>query len=362
MDTTSSTQQQESPLRPAARRVPRLADLGTRAKLFVAMGVLVTLMTGTTVIGVLTTFHVRDGLQVTHDQSVTGLVELGTAQTAFQNRRAFGALFALSRPDDHERMIAAMEAWSAESDAAMERFLDLEGLSEEQREEGQRLREVMAEYDNAVMRGNLPAIAEGDMATSRTIYEQRVSPLTDEALELFAELTADADEAAEAQVATATEAATGSATLLMGAAAAGIALAVAFGVLIGRSIIRPLQSVKAALEAMAAGDLTARPEVRSRDEVGQMAQALTEAQESVRAAIATVAGSVTAAATASEELSATSEQIAAGAEETSVQAGVVSAAAEEVSRNVQTVAAGSEQMGASIREIAQSAGDAARVA
>jgi methyl-accepting chemotaxis protein len=67
-------------------------------------------------------------------------------------------------------------------------------------------------------------------------------------------------------------------------------------------------------------------------------------------------------ASASHELTAVSQQMAANAEETAAQAGVASAAADQVSRNVTTVATGAEEMGASIREIAKSAHEAAKVA
>jgi methyl-accepting chemotaxis protein len=67
-------------------------------------------------------------------------------------------------------------------------------------------------------------------------------------------------------------------------------------------------------------------------------------------------------ASASQELTAVSQQMAANAEETAVQANVASAAAEQVSKNVSTVSTGTEEMGASIKEIAKSANDAAKVA
>jgi len=129
-----------------------------------------------------------------------------------------------------------------------------------------------------------------------------------------------------------------------------------------RSVTRPVQAVKRALEALAAGDLTVVTRVRSRDEVGQMAAALDTAQESLRVVMAGVASSAHAVASSSEELSASSAQISASAEETSTQGGVVASAAEEVSRSVETVAAGAEQMGASIREIASNAAEASEVA
>jgi len=71
---------------------------------------------------------------------------------------------------------------------------------------------------------------------------------------------------------------------------------------------------------------------------------------------------VTALASASHQLTAVSQGMAANAGETAAQANVAAAAAEQVSRNVATVATGTEEMGASIREIAKSAHDAARVA
>jgi methyl-accepting chemotaxis protein len=64
---------------------------------------------------------------------------------------------------------------------------------------------------------------------------------------------------------------------------------------------------------------------------------------------------------ASEELTATSQQMAGNAEETSAQANVVSAASDQVNTNIQTVAAGSEEMSASIKEIAHNANQATKV-
>jgi methyl-accepting chemotaxis protein len=67
-------------------------------------------------------------------------------------------------------------------------------------------------------------------------------------------------------------------------------------------------------------------------------------------------------ASASEELTAVSQQMASNAEETALKANVASAASEEVSKNVAAVASASEEMQASIREISKNANDSARVA
>jgi methyl-accepting chemotaxis protein len=142
----------------------------------------------------------------------------------------------------------------------------------------------------------------------------------------------------------------------------GLVLAFALSIAIASATLRRIRAVQGSLEAMARRDLTVAPEVDCRDEMGQMADALVEAQQNFREVMAQVVGSADAVAASAEELSASSVQIAAAAQETSVQAGVVADASERVSGNVQTVAAGSEQMDASIREIARNATEAARVA
>ncbi|HEY0187015.1 MAG TPA: methyl-accepting chemotaxis protein, partial [Cellulomonas sp.] len=140
----------------------------------------------------------------------------------------------------------------------------------------------------------------------------------------------------------------------------GGAAAIVVAIVVARRIRRSALAVRTSLVAMAEGDLTVDAAAGSRDEIGDMAEALGTAQVALRDTIGTVRSSAQAVAAAAEQLSAASAQVAQGSNETSAQAGVVAAAAEQVSRNVQTVAAGAEQMGASIREIAQNSSQAAK--
>ncbi|WP_433718053.1 methyl-accepting chemotaxis protein [Actinoplanes sp. CA-051413] len=129
-----------------------------------------------------------------------------------------------------------------------------------------------------------------------------------------------------------------------------------------QSITQPLQRVRTALRAMADGDLTVGAGVTGKDEVGQMAQALDQAQANMRRVVSSVAGSADSVAAAAEEMSATSTTIANSAELSAGQAHTVSRAAAGVSENVSSVAKGTQEMGQSIREIAQNATAAAEVA
>ncbi|WP_029434230.1 methyl-accepting chemotaxis protein [Blastococcus sp. URHD0036] len=203
--------------------------------------------------------------------------------------------------------------------------------------------------------------AVADQVGSRVRWEdiQTANDLTDSAVGAAKDELSAARSAAEV---TLTDAIARAETLSITVALGAVVVVLALSWLIIRSITRPVQRVKAALDALATGDLTVSAGVTSRDEIGQMAGALDVAQANLREVMAGVAASATAVAASSEELSASSAQISASAEETSVQSNVVSTAAEEVSRSVATVAAGAEQMGASIREISQNAAEASEVA
>jgi methyl-accepting chemotaxis protein len=143
-------------------------------------------------------------------------------------------------------------------------------------------------------------------------------------------------------------------------AAAGLAFAVARWT--ARSVTRPLDEVAGVMAAVAGGDLTRRIDVRSDDEVGQMARSTNTALDTLSTLIGTIRRSATAVDGSSQQLTRVSTLISESADQASSQANVVSAAAEQVSRNVQTVATGADEMGASIREIAQNANEAAKVA
>jgi len=142
----------------------------------------------------------------------------------------------------------------------------------------------------------------------------------------------------------------------------GLAALTVISVAITRSITRPLRQMVAALGRVADRDLTTEVEVKTRDEIGEMAGALGTALTAMRDAVRLVGETSSGLAGASEELTAVSTQLGANAEETSAQAGTVSVAAEEASHSVASMSVATEQLTESIREISRSASTAAGVA
>ncbi|HEX8343437.1 MAG TPA: methyl-accepting chemotaxis protein, partial [Actinoplanes sp.] len=214
-------------------------------------------------------------------------------------------------------------------------------------------------------------IAEGELRTLsnankqdewRAVRTAKVNPLIEQATALTNELKA-AEVADAAKNATAAKQAyENSRTQVLILLVIGSLLALGLGIAVARMIVKSLFKVKQVCDSLAKGDLTRTSGLSTRDEPGQMGQALDTAMISLRQTVTTIDGSAASLAAASEEMSSVSTQIAASAEETSAQAQTVSAAAEQISRSVDTVSAGSEEMGASIREISQNASEAARVA
>jgi methyl-accepting chemotaxis protein len=131
-----------------------------------------------------------------------------------------------------------------------------------------------------------------------------------------------------------------------------------------RSVASPLGRTVRVLKdiAQGEGDLTARLEVRGKDEVGEVCLWFNTFVEKLERIICSVGGNAQGLSGSAEEMAAVSQQMAGHADETSAQVGVVSAASEHVSKNIETVATASEEMSASIKEIAKNAGEAAKVA
>ncbi len=170
--------------------------------------------------------------------------------------------------------------------------------------------------------------------------------------------------------------------VLLAGAGLSLVAAVGFGLLLMRSLSRPIAAMTAAMGRLAEGDTAVEvPSVGRGDEVGAMAAAVqvfkdnairnaelaaaAQREEAERAArterlraltegfsrdIGTVLEQVTGAA---RQLEGTSSDLTATARDTSGRAAAVASASEQASNNVQTVASASEELGASIEEISR---------
>jgi methyl-accepting chemotaxis protein len=336
-------------------------DLSVNVKI---LAVVTAAVAVTVVVGVVGLVRLRDAsasAQQIYSSNVTSIKAVSQIKSAVYQTRLAAANQAISQDSaDVTKYTDAFAAHATEFDAAMTAYQQSGPAGDPAVIAG--LRESWTAYLAIARDKMLPAGARSDFATWAKIRNTETSPILAKVDQDLAGLdkTETADAARNAAAATAGY--RSGRLLSIVVIVLGALLALGLGVYVARRIVHSLQRVKGVCDTLAAGDLTQVSGVTSRDEPGQMAQALDVAIGNLRQTVRTIDASATSLAGAAEEMNATAAQIAGSADEGSTQAQAVSAAAEQVSRSVDTVAAGSEQMGASIREISQNAAEAARVA
>jgi methyl-accepting chemotaxis protein len=103
---------------------------------------------------------------------------------------------------------------------------------------------------------------------------------------------------------------------------------------VGRAVSTPLAHAIRVLDAAAAGDLTARLEVKRGDEIGQMAVALNKSLEAMRSTLDDVRAVSVDVSSASQQLASAAEQISGGAQEQASSLEETAASLEEISSTV----------------------------
>jgi methyl-accepting chemotaxis protein len=333
------------------------ADRPIGVKIGAAVAVLAVVAVAMTVLAVLRIGSLNAAAARINGNVVT-LADLANIQRSWQGDRARYTAYPLADPQTRAALLTDL----AERRETIEGQLDAYAEVTVNKEAFEVFRGHVDQY-YVVAQGQLvPASDAGDLATATALITGPLQDSSDVIMDEYNAMQERRVGAGQADTDDAQRIADSAVLTLWLSLAAGTTVAGGLTVFVVRRITRTVRSVQTSVEALAAGDLTVAPEVRGQDELGRMAGALSEAQESLRGVLSSVASSADAVAASSEELSASSAQISASAEETSAQSGVVAGAAEEVSRNVQTVAAGAEQMGASIREIATNAAEASEVA
>ena len=129
-------------------------------------------------------------------------------------------------------------------------------------------------------------------------------------------------------------------------------LCILLGLLITRSIVKPLSLGVNFAENMSKGDLTQRLSVQQNDEVGQLAKSLNAMADNLKERIKEISSGSTTLSASSEELSAVSTQLAANAEEMTNQSNTVASATEQATANVNNISAAAEEMSTGVSTVA----------
>ena len=136
--------------------------------------------------------------------------------------------------------------------------------------------------------------------------------------------------------------------VLWGCAIAALLVAVVLCWLVTRSITRPLAYLVEGANAVAAGDLTTHVDVKHKDEVGMVAQALNKAIEQVASIVVNVKS-------ASESISSATQQLASGNAD-------LSQRTEEQAASLEETASSMEELTATVRQNTENAKQASALA
>ena len=190
----------------------------------------------------------------------------------------------------------------------------------------------------------------GDIDGATQLFQQQVSPafkgILDELQIMVESNKRQSDEAADAA-----QGATTSAywKLGIGVLMAFVA-AIVLGVIITRSITRPLSIAVRSAEEVADGDLSKNIEISGRDEVGALLNALDKMQKNLRATVKEIGSAADQLASASEELNAVTEESSRGLtrqndeiQQAATAVNEMTAAVEEVARNAAGASEASER-------------------
>jgi methyl-accepting chemotaxis protein len=136
---------------------------------------------------------------------------------------------------------------------------------------------------------------------------------------------------------------TSASQLLLGGILVAVLISVLFAVVITRLLSRPIIATATLAEKISGGDLTAKLEVKSHDEIGQMADSVNRMVENLRNIVNEVTRAADNVSSGSQEMSATAQQLSQGASEQAASAEETTSSMEEMASSIQQNADNAKQ-------------------
>jgi methyl-accepting chemotaxis protein len=195
-----------------------------------------------------------------------------------------------------------------------------------------------------------PLLRSGDDAAAITLINTRISPMTNALQEKMDKLLNFNDEGAKRAGQDAALIYGNGVTLVIGLLVVTVILTVVLAAVLTRSITSPISDALAVAERIADSDLSREVLISGRDEAGRLLAALARMQGSLRETIAHIADSSTQLASASEEMTAVTEDASRGLVRQNDEVNQAATAVTEMSAAVDEVARNAEAAAQSSRE------------
>jgi methyl-accepting chemotaxis protein len=288
-------------------------NLRTVTKLVLAFGLMAALTGFVGYKGVTAAGDIDHMLNMLYQKELLGVsdIEKATILRVMISRDLRNAILQKD-PATRQKIAAQIDKSFTELDQTLDQF-DKTIVSEENRARLSKTREMFPEYKRMV--GELVSFTLAGKDAEAVASMGTAKALGDEIDAGFQVMMENKEKGASAAYDDASALYGKTRTMLIWIVGGSIVFCIGIGYFIAQLIAKPLLTTVGVLEKMAEGDLTARLDLNTTDEVGKMAAALNGATEAIRTTLSDVRNSADNMANAAQGLSAASEQLASGAQE-----------------------------------------------
>ena len=324
-------------------------NLGKRLALaFGLINLILLLAVGTAVLGFRS---IREEMRLVKDRAA------GIVQAKEVHVRAFGVITyvgAVASATDEVARLDFLKEVQAQREAYQSLLAKLKEAAQNPRD-----KQLVFDIESAIAAAkdsndNAVTLAKAGRTTEAvTTYAQGTIPKLHEIDTSFGNLGKVRQEEVDQAMAQAESRITRSIVVISIAGLVAVLAAAALGLVITRSITRPIRGFMDVLGKVATGDFTVEAQVDSRDEIGVLAQSLNTTLHSLRDTIKEVSQASTSVASGATELSASAEQMSATTQEIAKSGELLHTATETVASAIVQFMASVEQVAGNVKVSAQ---------
>ena len=325
--------------------------IGTR--LVIGFGIMLLLILGMAGTGFVGAAKLFAGTKTIYEDRTVPLGDLATINQLMMTNRVL-AMDSMLVPNDVEQNQAQVQANAERISKIWEGFMATHHTPEEA-ELAKAYVPARAAFVNEGLLAVLAAVRNGDIESARLIYNNKLEPLSQTAIDLSEKLTQLQINVAAQEFKQARELELLVEMVMVAAAAFSLLLGIGIAIGITRSIVRPINEALKVAETVAGGDLTSQISVHGKDETADLLRALKAMNDSLVKVVGEVRGNADSVATASA-------QIAQGNADLSQRTEEQASALEETSASMEQMGSSANQNADNARQANQLASSASAVA
>ncbi|AZE67399.1 methyl-accepting chemotaxis protein [Pseudomonas synxantha] len=324
----------------------RNMNLAPRSTCFFSLIILVVFALG--IVALMQMGKLRDSEQVVENNWMASIREIGKMQVAIFRLRLESVRIVTIDEQQRQTRIAALSGYRSTVQNTISLYAPLiSGPAE--RELYQAVADDIQQYFKLLDELE-PLLRSGDNAAAIVLINTRISTMTNGLQDKLNKLADFNDDGAKRAGLDASATYSNGVTLVIGLLVATVILTIVLAAMLTRSITAPISEALAVAERIAGSDLSREVVINGRDEASRLLAALAKMQSNLRETIARIADSSTQLASASEEMSAVTEEASRGLARQNDEVNQAATAVTEMSAAVDEVARNAEAAAQSSRE------------